>query len=351
MKLRVNDNLTLKEPRKISVKTNGVWTEPKETWINDTGIWKPISKTDGVLEINAQGYDDTYGESYAKLDGVTLRNGSRGWNFVIFRRENKLLEPEVYRYDTHADTSLYTTAANLINNSNSGDLFLIFTHDQPALTGGGLDTTFYNSLRSSFNVTTGLANLVYRGSYALIAFKYGKKMHESLKGRYYTGDDAFSLTGLRNVRQLWGDYETHDFTSYTKTRISTTQTLQASFGYSNLPQTYTVSSLDWSIHTEAASYFDKDSGYDLGQITLGNRLVFEMGNEKSDMPNPAWDSIGNIVKVEGSSQNFYMKKIASPEPFSTSNNADDNGIWEVVKMINTNFARLTSTTEYYLMTP
>jgi len=76
-----------------------------------------------------------------------------------------------------------------------------------------------------------------------------------------------------------------------------------------------------------------------------------MGNEKSDMPNPAWDSIGNIVKVEGSSQNFYMKKIASPEPFSTSNNADDNGIWEVVKMINTNFARLTSTTEYYLMTP
>lgn len=107
-------------------------------------------------------------------------------------------------------------------------------------------------------------------------------------------------------------------------------------GYVNIPgMQYTVTAVktlaDWDKYPNVKELLIKHSGYDLGEIKLGNRIILEANNSGGTVPE--FDMKGTILEVKNSSQHYIIENLGDEyEIFST----DDLGLYEVIHVIKTN---------------
>lgn len=347
------------------IKQNNRWKRVKNVYRKESGSWKKsnnlLYKNSNwgiarnfyrLIEVKSAGYNDSNLSRYIKIDGTSIGGlGGRGWSIVVFPNG---LESYSFskRWDTYGSASEASDFISKLNSLNAGDLVIFMTYDEPS-NRISTNSSFINEISKFGADTTIFDNMESRSSYILVAHKYGKKYFEQYKPRHSTENNYFSGI-IYNEKPFFGEMSEIDWSNYNKTRISTSQRIEGSYGYENVKSaTWTMTNIDsdtdWDKYPDAKAYFHRTSDMYNGQILVGNRVIFEMGNDHSDPPGGTWDRVGEIVEVDNGTQHYYVKKVYGSSPFNDGGDADDNGVWEVVDIVETNRGRNVTTTNYYLL--
>lgn len=172
----VNVSGTWDEVKKIHVNVGGTWHPTKAAWKNVNGTWEQFHANHSYEVYSLGLWQQLYPAANRGLwmDGVQMVPGNRSYTVVLFDNFGNISGNQTF--DVFGDggaTGGSTATQNLINyltGLNNGQLYLIYTYDEPQMGASNLTSTMTNVMFGG--VASILSNSVaYRGAYVCMGYK------------------------------------------------------------------------------------------------------------------------------------------------------------------------------------
>lgn len=267
------------------INVNGRWKDVKSTYVKENDVWKLNKIYRRDVELKSAGNDDSDRSTYVKVDGETILTSTRGWSIAIFN--NDMSAYQTFRYDTYGSTANTSSLISKLQELKAGTLVAFITNDEPNRNVSS-NSAFIDEIAKFGADTTAISSLGYRGSYLLLAHKYGKKYVESAGPRDFSQKNTGRAEVMIDPRKF-GRMVDEDWDKYKSGYYGGSLSFSTSYAYMTMDDSKwhnsEISTLsDWAQNPETMKLMLSGGGTNDGQVVLGNRFSIEMGNNKSNSP-------------------------------------------------------------------
>jgi hypothetical protein len=192
---------TWDEVKKVYANVAGTWKPTKAGWRNVGGVWEQFHANHSyeVYSLGLQQIVYPAANRGLWMDGAQVFAGARSYNIVLFDNFGNISDTKTFDvFGDNGSTAAGSATANMIsylNGLNNGQLYLIFTYDEPQMGAANLTnvmsaTMFGNQVDSILT-----ASIAYRGAYICFGYKGQEPCVERWCGTESTNVNGTGQTG------------------------------------------------------------------------------------------------------------------------------------------------------------
>jgi hypothetical protein len=181
----------------IATYKNGAWTLVTAAYEYNGSAWEQYYSNNSY-EVIACGLEQTVVPSADHglwMNGVQVLTSGRSYNVVLFDNYGNISATETFDVFADAGSSSGTNTQNLINylaGLNAGQIYLIFTYDEPSTGAANLTSAFTSLFGGNDSILS--SSMPYRGAYVAMGKKGSAPWLERYCGTYMDSVSNSSAT-------------------------------------------------------------------------------------------------------------------------------------------------------------